>query len=713
MYRKILVAAILCSLSNLNVFAAVSQRDVVEAQVYFERAEQYSKNNQYSTAIDELKKGLRLNPYDNNIRIGLINNYLLRATYYNNTSKEYMKAMTDLRSALFYLKYYGLKMTDNSAINAIRDNENNLAHLYSQTQIATNLKNRYQLAKNLRKEGEFAASAYEFIQAAAEASIKEDCFVQTGDLYTILGNHQQAVDYYKKALNSNNKNADTHLKLAKAYDELGEANLANTEYNYTLAQVDNNMPLLLELESIWIKKIGNSPNNAEAHTNLGAVYQKLGDNTKALEEYAKAKTLNPRNLTTRFNIGTLYQGQKEYNLAINAYDDVLQFDPKNTSARYYKAICLSELKQFDKAVQEYKKLLAIEPNNAEVRKLMFEAMSQTSTPEEMLENYAEVVQSGQADADTLYNYAYELHKANRIDEAIINYSKTLQLNPKNIDAYINLAQAYRQKSDLENATNTIKKGLLVSPNSEILRKYDTELKSDIAIAKSDSASNLYKDGRYADAIAQYMAIEPKTVDTYINIGSCYQAMNEDKKAIEYYKIAMSKSPNNADIATYLGQAYLNIEDWSNAKSYLAKALTIQPNNSNIKELYKYAIDKQDESSLSRALDMYNKGDYTNALAVLNNILSQNKNNAHAYYYKGMIFDVQKKYAQALAEYQKAVNISNSIPEIYYSIALDLEYLKRYNEALSNYQKYLSLVNEQNEYTQYAQSRIQALNEYAN
>jgi len=713
MYKKVLAAAIMCSLSILPAFCDISQKDAIAAQSYYEKADQYSKNSQYSSAISELKKGLRLNPYDNNIRIGLINNHLLRATYYNNKSREYTKAMNDLRAALFYLKYYGLRLTDESAAKAIRDNEGNLNYLYRQTQIATNLKNRYQIAKNLKKDGEFAASAYEFIQASAENSIKEDCFSQTGDLFAILGNHQQSADYYKKALTINSKNAANHLKLAKAYDALGEVNLANSEYNYTLSEAENNQQLMLELESIWVKKIGINPNDAEAHTNLGAVYQKLGDYPKALQEYSKAKALNPKNLTTRFNIGTLYQSQQEYNLAIGAYDEVLQFNPQDTAARYYKAGCLTELKEFDKAAEEYRKILAIEPNNAEAKNLMLEAMSKISSPEEMLSHYAKAAQSGPVDANTTYNYAYQLHKANRLDEAISNYSKAIALDPKNPDAYINLAQAYKQKNDFTNASKTIQDGLAQNPNNAELKKYETELKADNAAAKSITGADLFKEGRYAEAIAQYQAIEPKTADVYINIGSCYQAMNEDKKAVEFYKLAMSKEPNNADIAFYLGQAYVNIEDWANAKSYLAKARTLKPDDSNVKELYNYVVDQQDQVALERALDLYSKGDYANALAVLNNILSQNKNNAFAYYYRGMIYDAQKKYAAALAEYQKAVSLSNAIPEAYYSLALDMDYLNRHKEAYANYQKYLSMAQSDNEYTQYAKNRMQELKEYAN
>ena len=705
MFKKVLISAILCSISVMPAMSEVTQKDMEMAYSYYEQAENFSQNSQYSSAIGELKKALRLNPYDTNIRIAMINNYLLRATYYNNKSHEYIKAMNDLRSTLFYLKYYGTPLTDTTAQRAAEDGESNLDYLYRQTQIATNLKNRYQIAKNLRRDGDFSASAYEFIQASAEPSIAEDSFIQTGDLLTIMGNNQLAADYYKKAIKKNANNASSHLKLAKAYDALGEANLANTEYNYTLGKVDNNRALLLELESIWVKKIGNNPNNAEAHTNLGAVYQKLGDDTRALEEYEKSKSLNPKNVTTRFNIGTLYQGKKEYNLAITSYDEVLQLEPQNKDARFYKAQCYSELKQFEKAAEEYKKLLAFDPQNTQVKNLMLGAMSHISTPEEMLDNLAEATTSGPTDANTIYNYAYQLHKANKLDQAIANYQKSISLDATNADAYINMAQAYRQLNDFENASRTISNGLMKLPNNEELKKYAQEIKSDIQNIELAAASDLFKQGKYTEAIAKYTAIEPKTAEIYINLGACYQTMGDDKKAADYYKLALAKEPNNGNIAYYLGQSYSNLEDWATARSYLAKARTLKPDDNNIKELYNYVIDQQDQIALDRALDMYSKGDYTNALAILNNILSQNKNNAFAYYYRGLIYDAQKKYQLALNEYLKTVSISNAIPEAYYSIALDYDYLGQKKEAYLNYQKYISLTTAENEYTKYAKSRM--------
>ena len=71
---------------------------------HFDLGQQYLTNYQYSGAITEFKSALRINYLDNSARIGLINAYLARATYYANQDKNYDKAANDFRSALFYLK---------------------------------------------------------------------------------------------------------------------------------------------------------------------------------------------------------------------------------------------------------------------------------------------------------------------------------------------------------------------------------------------------------------------------------------------------------------------------------------------------------------------------------------------------------------------------------------------------------------------------------
>ena len=175
---------------------------------------------------------------------------------------------------------------------------------------------------------------------------------------------------------------------------------------------------------------------------------------------------------------------------------------------------------------------------------------------------------------------------------------------------------------------------------------------------------------------------------YYSLAEDYVSLKKYEKAIEYYKKILDHPDYRKSATMKLARTYALHKDWENAKSYLGKAVSLNQNNKLAKDLYNYVIEQQEQTILQKALDAYSQGQYTNALGILNNLISQNKNNAYAYYYKGMVFDAQKKYSLAVIEYKKMLSLSNSIPEGYYAIAVDLEYLKQYSEALSNYKKYL-------------------------
>ncbi len=51
-------------------------------KTFYDNGQNYLNSSQYSNAITEFKKALRINYLDNSARIGLINSYLARATSY-------------------------------------------------------------------------------------------------------------------------------------------------------------------------------------------------------------------------------------------------------------------------------------------------------------------------------------------------------------------------------------------------------------------------------------------------------------------------------------------------------------------------------------------------------------------------------------------------------------------------------------------------------
>ncbi len=673
---------------------------------HYNAAQNYLMQNQYSSSIVEFRKALRINYLDNSARIGLINAYLARATYYANQEKNYEKAASDFRSALFYLRMYPTKdqSVQNSAgmIASASDNLNQCLKVIS---FDTTAMSRYNKAEELRAIGNFSAAAYEFSKAGESEKLAADANSQIADLLKLLGNEPRSADYYKIALDLKPNDGVLRMKYARTLDKLGRFDEAVVQYNEALANSKGDMEVLYALERIYLKKLAQTPSDAELNANIGAIKQAQGDFETALSYYGKAEQLNPSNVTTRLNVGTLFQQRKEYQKAIQSYDSVLTLYPNNTQALLYKAQVYKEMGDSKTALGLYKKILSIDPNNAGAKSEIAGVMKDTMTPNEYIEYLA---QNGSA--DELYDYAYKLHKENKIDEAISAYKSVLSKNNSKVDAYVNLAICYVAKDDYNNAISVLNDAKVKFPANNLVLKTLQDVQKDLTSTRLASASSSYESKDYRKAIQEYLAINPPTEDSMLGVAASYQALEDYNNAIEYYKKAEKINPNNAEIPYYIGYLYSEQQNWALAENYLNKAIKLNP-QSEAKELLSYVTQNGSVSILNEGIDLFEKNNYQNALLKFNEVLRKESSNAYAYYYRGLIYDEQKQYKLAINDYLNVLKYSNEFPIANYMLAVDYDTLENYKEAFKYYQKFISSYTTDDEYLKYAKSRMQELKPY--
>ena len=140
---------------------------------HYNAGQNYLMQNQYSSSIVEFRKALRINYLDNSARIGLVNAYLARATYYANQEKNYEKAANDFRSALFYLRIYPNKdQTVQNSAGMIASATENLNQCLKVISFDTTANSRFKKGAELRASGNLSAAAYEFLRAAQRKTCK-------------------------------------------------------------------------------------------------------------------------------------------------------------------------------------------------------------------------------------------------------------------------------------------------------------------------------------------------------------------------------------------------------------------------------------------------------------------------------------------------------------------------------------------------------------
>ena len=676
---------------------------------HFDLGQQYLSNYQYSGAITEFKNALRINYMDNSARIGLINSYISRATYYGNTERNYQKAADDYRSALFYMQYYPAKMTSQQYIPQVTANLNTRLN---QINFDRTPANRFATAKQLRSEGNFAAAAYEFNQALADRNLQKESFEYIGDIMKLLGNNPKAAEYYRKAVAVSPNDIQLRLSYAKMLDTLGNEDAAVAEYNYILSKITDDKETLYSLERIYKKKLEKSSSDADLTANLGAILQKQGKFDEALSYYQKSEMLNPSNINTRLNVGTLYQQKGDNRTAIKAYDSVLTLYPDNVNANLYKAQANAALGDTKAALDGYKKVLALDPANTEAQGQMLNLIKGNMTTAQFID-YVKKNMANSNPAELFYSYALDLHKQNKLSDAITMYNEALKLNSKNPEIYTNLALAQNQSGTGEAALMTLKTASVKFPNNSQIKEVIKSVESDLTNAKLSKAAEFYNKKDFKSAIVEYSKISPATVDSMLGIASSYQSLNDNKNAIAYYEKAFQLKPEDSNIPYYIAVIYSESEDWENSKKYLNKALAINSENKQASEFLQTVNEQIELVALNKAIAYYEAEQYNEALPIFNQILSSDKSNSYAYYYRGMIYDAQEKRNDAINDFKKVYELNKDFEIVNYLIAADYDTMEKYKDAYNYYTKYASSNAQDDEYKQYAKARAEELKQYAN
>ncbi len=690
---------------------ALSQPAYAGFKEHFDLAQQYLSNYQYSSAISEFKSALKINYLDNSARIGLVNAYLARGTYQANKEKDYEKAADDYRSALFYLSIYPNTNSVKNSAHAISQVSGNLETCLEMTKADRSAKARFNKAKQLRAEGNFAAAGYEFTQSLSDTEYVQESFKQIGDIMKLFGNDPKSAEYYRKAVAVAPNDIPLRLSYAKILDKLGSEDLAVQEYNFILTKSTDNKEVLYSLERIYKKKLENNPKDADTIANLGAIMQKQGNFDEALSYYRQAESIDPSNINTRLNVGTLYQQKGDYRTAVIAYDSVLLVNPNNIQANLYKAQSLVAQGENKAAQALFKKVLNLDPNNEIALNEMFTSAKATMTPLQFVD-YVKKNTSGENTTNMLYNYALDLHKANKLEDAIAVYTE-LTKNSNNPEIFVNLAIAQGQMRNYDGALATLSSAKSKFPENEQIATTITNLKNEDTSRKFDRAAEFFNNKDYLNAIAEYAKVQPATADSMLGIASSYQNMDNKEKAIEFYKKAFELKPTDSDIAYYIGVLYADGEDSTNAEYYLNKSLALNKNNKKASE-YLQALETQNNAKLlNDAISLYDSGNHDDSFNMLNRLLIAEPMNAYAYYYRGMINDAKNKQKEAVSDFKNALKYNNSedLAILNYLIAVDLDALEDYKEASQYYQKYSTSNAPDDEYKQYAKARVEELKPY--
>ena len=124
-------------------------------------------------------------------------------------------------------------------------------------------------------------------------------------------------------------------------------------------------------ESLLLKAIKSDPKSVQAHFQLGLLYMKQKDYTKALGVYQSVAQLDPQFPETFFNLAYIYALKKEYAKAEEMYSRVVELAPSYLDEALFNLAMVQENQgKRDESIKSLEKALQVNPDNKMAKKYL-------------------------------------------------------------------------------------------------------------------------------------------------------------------------------------------------------------------------------------------------------------------------------------------------------------------------------------------------------
>lgn len=456
---------------------------------------------------------------------------------------------------------------------------------------------------NLEPEETLSKEARQYYEQAQE---------KAGGLFEFLGtDDKETVEFLKKAIAADQYYHAAHYVLGLSYMKLG--NLEDAERELLIAN---------SLKPLF----------TNGHCELGRIYYKANDFTRAIDEYRKAIELDPEYSWAYYLLGIAYRGNKEYKTSLRHFEHAIGLRTSSyPAAEFEVAITYSLMQDYENALIHFKKSIDLIPN------------------------YVGIIKGLE-----FYKNNYKTNKNN-----------TIYLQ--------NFAYIFFLQSDYRNA----KDYFLASIKIDKTRfKCNYELGLSYFYEGPDTSD-------YAQAVVyleKAVLEEPDNYDALMKLGYLYTSFlikkRDYNKAITVYKKAIELKPDEAEAYMKVSSAYYFKKDYQSAKRYILIAITLDEANGwsydHLGDIYRK------ENNLEKALENYDKA--------IEKYSKQNLKNLHDFDLGwiltkvGDIYEEEERYDEALEKYQEAYKKGDFFDYVESRIAAIYIKQEKYSKGISIYKK---------------------------
>jgi tetratricopeptide (TPR) repeat protein len=244
-----------------------------------------------------------------------------------------------------------------------------------------------------------------------------------------------------------------------------------------------------------------------------------------------------------------------------------------------------------------------------------------------------------------------------------------------------------------------------SPPSNVPHYDDRSIPEKLYFQGRDLLSRNHLDKAIA-AFTQALAKNPELGEAYINRGLAYGIKGQYDQAIADFNKFIELDSRDSEAYYNRGVAYAKKGWYGQALADFNQALKLNPRDTQAARMRdliasgnrlasktaesKAAAEKEEAAHKQQALTLARNAKYDQALAEINQALTQDPKDAETYNRRGGIYTLQGHYAQAVADFAKALELKPRYAKAYYNRALAYYYQGKYDQAINDLTKAIEL-----------------------
>jgi tetratricopeptide (TPR) repeat protein len=257
------------------------------------------------------------------------------------------------------------------------------------------------------------------------------------------GRPDEAIPYFKKALQIHPAFVEAHNNLGHALVKTGQMDEAFGEFQQAL-EID--------------------PNFADAHYNFGDALASQGRLEEAIAHFKRALEIAPDSADTHYNLGNALLQTGPMNEAIVHFQRAVEINPGFIKAHNNLGVAFMRTSQLEQAAAQYQQALELAPNYADAHYNLGVVLGMAAKLDAAVEHYRKAIELNPSNADAHGNLANVLAAQGKVDAAIGEYQRTIELSPGSAQAHFKLGLALEKRGSPQPAISQYQEALRLNPN---------------------------------------------------------------------------------------------------------------------------------------------------------------------------------------------------------------------------------------------------------